>query len=307
MKQTRILFILALFAVLLPVASGGEEKPAAPSINLSGNSTGDLMYGIIMANFYNRSLENTGAAILDLVENHSRPGEPLRLRLAMTLAKLGGPEAEKALELLESWEGDFDASEDEAMRLGNMGDLNLYYLGRPAAAVDLYKRAMETFPPFEQHILSSLFSAYANSAELFDIAKMKEYLNRQGEYRSEVQYFINKTVAFAADGYSEEARGNALYLENNLDDEGGVMLVYAAPAWGWLGDVDKVVEYLEPGLQNLAIIYAPAGFRLYCDWLRQSPAYNGIREDEKFKAMWERLYAFEPEARGSNIMVPPFE
>lgn len=280
-----------------------DEKAAGPAINLQGSSPAELMYGVIMANFANRSLDGMAKSIEATIETAEK-GDPVRLRLAMALAKLGKPEAEKALDYLVAWHGDFKP-EDEAIRICNVADLYLYYLDEPEQAVKFYRAAVERIPELRPHLYSSLFSVYANHKKMFSIPEMKKYLNLQGELDSSFRYYINRATALAADGYTFEARKYAEYIEERTkEDEDAIGRTYAAPIWGWLGEVAKTVEFLEAGLKEQALFYSPAGFRLYCDWLRQSPAYDPVREDKEFQAMWERIYAFEPTGRGSTITIP---
>ena len=295
--------------IALPVAAEEKaddktaEKPSGPAINLRGNSPAELMYGIIMANFANRSLDGMEQSILAIIEE-SDAKDPVRLRLVMALAKLGKPEAKKALDYLESWTDTF-REPDEAMRICNMGDLCLYYLDDPQEAAKMYKAAVTRIPELRPHLYSSLFTLYANHRKMFSIPEMKRYLNLQGEFEVDFRYYINRATVLAADGYTVEAKKYAEFIDERTAEDGDAIgRTYAAPIWGWLGNTEKVVANLEPGLKEQALYYAPAGFRLYCDWLRQSPAYDAIRENREFKDMWERLYVFEPEGRGSTITVP---
>lgn len=220
---------------------------------------------------------------------------PVRPHFVMAMAKLGQDDAEKAAAFLAGWEDVF-AGDSEAFRLGSLGDIHLYYLDKPEDAVAYYERCLPLVPSVAYNPLSSLFSAYSGHRRTFDRGKAAACLEKLGEFPDSPHFATATMIHLAMSGDREKAERKLQWLESALSrDEIPVSRVYCAPVWGWLGDAEKAVAYLEPGLREQAIGYAPEGFRLYCDWIRQSPAYDAIREHEAFGAMWDRLYAFVPE------------
>lgn len=300
LKAKRIALACLMALTLAFPAFSGEQ-----SINLQGNSAISLGYGIIMASFSNRNTDNLEASITELLAK-AEANDPTRLQLAMAQAKLGKPEAERALTLLREWNTDYSGPE-EGMRLNDMGELNLYYLDSPEEAAEYFEEALSVAPEFGPHIFSSLFAVYSGHKKTFDADKALSYLEKQADSANDIRVFINHGIFSGMVGETERAREAAQFLDDVIPSEQAVGRVYVAPVWGWLGDAEQVTAHLEPGLKEQAIMYAPNGFRLYCDWLRQSPAYDAICEDKRFIEMWDRLYAFEPEGRGANIMVPSFE
>lgn len=294
----------AILACILALTLAAPAFPGEADITLQGSSLGSVWYGIVMMNFYNRNTDNLEAVIGELLAK-TEPNDPVRLQFAMAQAKLGKPEAERALALLREWKNDYSGSE-EGMRIADMGELNLYYLDNPEEAARHFEAALAAAPEFEPHLLSSLFNVYSGHKKTFDADKALSYLERQAEFSNDIRVFINHGIYSGMIGEMEKTREAATFLDEMIPAENAAARTYVAPIWGWLGDAAQVTAHLEAGLKEQAILYAPKGFRLYCDWLRQSPAYDSIREDKGFTEMWERLYAFEPEARGATINVPSF-
>ena len=292
------MFVLLVFACSLIAEAPGEENGV---INLGGGSQADIIYGLVMTSFYNRSFDNT-EGVIDAGLAKTEAGDPNRIRLAMALAKLGRPQAEKALDLIKGWDGEF-TDMDEALRFASMGELNLYYLDNPGEAITCFETVIQRYPAFASPMFASLFNIYTGTREFLNEEKARNCLARPAGGKNDVRAFFNEAIFRAMTG-NAEAREATAYYTGQISAKQEALKTYIAPAWGWLGDADKVVACLEPGLKEQAIMYAPDGFRLYCNWIRQSPAYDSIREDEKFTAMWERLYEYEPEGRGANIMMP---
>lgn len=300
--KRNIVIALSMTIALLwaPVLCGraGEETI------LDGDAS-NLFYGILMASFGNRNLDNMESSIDGFVAS-TKPGDLNRIKAMMALAKLGKPQAEKALATLESWEGDYRIKEDEEFRKSCMADLYLYYLDEPEKAAELYQELIDGGDVRSPFLLSGLFQVYSGHARMFDLKKMEHQVEAMKK-ASSPHFVLSLLTLYAAGNEQDKAKEGIVQYEAAIPPEyQAAAKVYTAPIWGFLGDVDKVVGNLEPGLQEQAINYAPGGFRLYCDWIRQSPAYNSIRDDERFIEMWERLYAFEPEARGGTILIPPF-
>lgn len=297
--------VIVLFAVLLAAAAFRPVAAGEERMNLSEISPGGLMYGIIMTGFYNRHFENMEKMIADAVTRTPK-GDPVRIQLVMALAKLGRPQAGEALSYLDSWKDDYPGLLD-GMRLASKGELHLYYLDQPEEAAESFEAARIVFadqPHVETFILSSLFAVYSSHPRTFDREKAGAYLEQMSE-DDEFYYPIAASVDMAMRGEKDDARAAADAMLAEVTPETAGLKVYLAPILGWLGDVEGTVACLEEGLKTHAPLYAPAGFRAYCDFLRASPAYDSMREDERFVQLWERLHAYEPEPAGTVMNIPP--
>lgn len=283
---------LILLALISLFTLNARRPQPSVSINVPQEELDS--YREIAARFDTGEFEGLGKEIEERIAKLP-PNSPVRPHFVMAMARLGPDEAEKAAALLAGWEGVF-AGDNEGFRLGSLGDIHLYYLDKPEEAVACYERCLPLVPAVAYNPLSSLFSAYSGHRRTFDRGKAAACLEKLGEF-PDSPYFVTATmIHLAMSGEREKAEQKLKWHESALSrDELPVSRVYCAPVWGWLGDAEKAVAYLEPGLKEQATGYAPEGFRLYCDWIRRSPAYDSIREHEAFGAMWERLYAFVPE------------
>lgn len=294
-KQLASALLLA-FAFPAIVAFAGEPV-------VFDHDSSNVWYGVLMAGFANRNLDDFDESVKWFVES-TLPDDVNRIKIMMALAKLGKPEAENALATLEEWEGNYPKKVDDQYRRSCIADLNLYYLDQPEKAAELYKQLIAEKDVRTPLLLSALFTIYSGHRRMRDPEMMERYLDEMEKVDSP-QFFQCLLVFMAAKGEKDKARKGVTDLEASMPPEYEVVAkVYTAPIWGYLGDLEKVIGNLEPGLKEQSISYAPGGFRLYCDWVRQSPAYNSIREDQRFSDMWDRLYAFEPESRGGTILIP---
>lgn len=294
----RLVVIPLLIACLALNALSGEDEKTFDS-----QMGSDVWYGLTMAAFGNRNFDHFEGSV-DHLLTMMQPGDVNRIKLMMALAKIGEPQAQKALTNLESWVGAY-SDMDEEFRISTMADIQLYYLDQPKAAAANYEKLIAGNDVRTPALLSSLFTAYSGNKKTLDWKKAEKSLQEMKRLKSP-SFLLNYIIFQAARGDKDEARDGLRYYESNTPPEMlSIARVYLAPVQGWLGETDEVVEYLEAGLKEQAIRYAPGGFRLYCDWIRQSPAYDSMRDDPRFVEMWDRLYAFEPDGRGGTIFVSP--
>lgn len=298
LKRQAIVFTLVLITIAsLSRAAETDEEYVRKSA---------LLKGLAMTSFDSRNFD-TFSGFVESAFAFMRPDDPNRIALVMALAKLGKPEAEKALAYLDSWTDSF-SGDLKYLCIGSMGDIYLFYLDQPEKAIPCFEKVMAESPRFSYFMAVSLFSVYSGHKRMFNIDKMEYYLSAQRKNPGDFRADLNTILMMAAKGDKKEALREVELLEEEFPaNSKPVMKVYTAPIWGWIGDVEKVLEGLEPGLKLQARMYARGGFDLYCDWIQQSPAFNSVREDRRFIDMWDRLSKYEPEAQGSEIAIPGFD
>jgi hypothetical protein len=295
-RWKRMLPILGLiaFIAIAVFLMGRNSRRQQPTLSFAVTQEELNSYREIEARFPARDFAGLTERIESLFASLPA-GNPVRCHLAMAYAKMGRHQAEKAAEYLEKDEESFK-DEGEALRIGCLGDINLYYLDRPEAAAECYEQVLPLAPTVAYMTLASLFKVYSGHSRTFDREKMRVYLEKLAAFPDSPHFAVATMINLAVSGKRDEAIRKLEWLEAQLPPESlAVENVYSAPVWGWLGEAEKAVEYLEPGLKVQASGYSAEGFRVYCDWNRQSPAYDSIRGNAAFTAMWKRLYAFEPE------------
>ena len=301
-RWKRMFPVVGLVALIVIAALylGKNRRRPQPTLSFAVAEEDLRSYKEIEARFEARDFTGLAGRIESLFASLPA-GSPVRCHLAMAYAKMGRREAEKAAGYLAKDGGKFKG-EGEALRLGCLGDIDLYYLDRPEEAAGYYEQSLPLAPSVAYMSLASLFKVYSGHRRTFDRDKAEECLAKLSEFRDSPHFAVAMMIGLAmAGGERESALRGLDWLESQLPAEDlPTERVYCAPIWGWLGDAEKAVEYLKPGLMEQASGYSPEGFRIYCDWNRQNPAYDSIRDDAGFVAMWEQLYAFEPRPAGKE-------
>ncbi|MCC8189104.1 MAG: hypothetical protein LIP77_00525 [Planctomycetes bacterium] len=300
-NRASLVVTLVVTLAVVSAAVAGEEEPA-----VSAFSPAATRYFDIAENLRRRCLDGASTAIRNALAVTSDDDALYRLRLARALLLLGPEEWDTALTALQGW--DFSPTVHEAERLTAIGDACLRFLDQPGQAVAAYEEALRycednAFSGLQVVLVNALFSAYASHPDLFDSGRMQEYLLRHQMLavtpRTKL-LVIARGIYAGSLGNDAEARAEARYLDQQAGDgwSGRYVRFLGAEIWGWLGDVEKVVSVIEPHMvSDEANGCSRQSFRAQCDFLRKSPAYDAIRDDERFIALWERLAAYEPPAQ----------
>lgn len=160
--------------------------------------------------------------------------------------------------------------------LCNLGKIE-YYGGRPAAAVEKYREALQTYPRYPKTHLD-LGLAYAELGQL-DRANEEFDKAANGLAADDRDLIAARAYALARNGRPAEARPLLAQLERwaphkPLDYE--IATIYAA-----LGEKDAAFTWLQRAFDGAA----PSAWRSY---VKVDPKLDGLRGDERFAAFLTR-------------------